>query len=83
MPQNLRWAAVCGFSLKDERGARIVADNLEHVRGPRRPPPPGFTSTAFGRRLARLRIAADGSLGDLVKSDHLREGDLLRMSFAF
>jgi sugar lactone lactonase YvrE len=52
--------------LKDERGARVVADNL------------GYTNEAivsldgtwlyvnetFGRRLSRFRIGADGSLGD-------------------
>ena len=52
--------------LKDERGVRIVADNLGYTNEAIVSPDGDwlYVNETFGRRLARFRIAADGSLGD-------------------
>ena len=52
--------------LKDERGARIVADNLGYTNEAIVSPDGAwlYVNETFGRRLARFRIAADGSLSD-------------------
>jgi len=50
--------------LKDERGARIVADHLGYTNEAVVSPCGAwlYVNETFGRRLARFRIAADGSL---------------------
>jgi sugar lactone lactonase YvrE len=52
--------------LMDERGTRIVADNLGYTNETLVSPDGAwlYVNETFGRRLARFRIAADGSLGD-------------------